>query len=165
MNLFIDYFTSEERNRKIYRDAVTLIKQIDLHFPVDNRDDFFNVINRRDLTSINHITILTHGVDNSDYICKDGQLINAISYLELAHSLNSTINGIDVKLNLVGICESFEIKPFVRYLNTRFSEIWISKVKSPSLSAPIIMVYEGFDYLIYDKDEEDIIYEKILNPL
>lgn len=163
MRLFIDYFTPEEREGNLYVQSIGSIKNSDIHYSVNNKDEFLDVINGRDLNGITHITILTHGVDKIDYICKDGQLINAISYLELVNSLNTTINGRDIKLNLTGICESLKVIPFIQFLDERFAEIWISEVKTPYLLVPITMVYQGFDYFIYDKDDEDIFFQNISN--
>lgn len=164
MRLFIDYFTEEEREGMLYIQSITSIKNTDLHYRVNSKHEFFSLINEKDLNEITHITILTHGVDESDYICKDGQLNNAISYAELVNCLNSTINGQGIKLNLAGICESLRAIPFVEFLDNRFDEIWISEVKTPYMKVPIEMAYLGFDYFIYDKDEEDIFFKQIFNP-
>lgn len=83
MNLFIDYFTDEEREGKQYIDAIKSIKDSDVHHRVDNKVEFLNIINERDLNGISHVTILTHGVNKTDFLCKDGVKNNFISYSEL----------------------------------------------------------------------------------
>ncbi len=163
MNLFIDYFTPEERLGALYTKSIRSIKDIDLHFAVNTKTEFLDQIRNRDLTEVTHVTILTHGVNNSDFICKDELLENAIGYLELINALNSTINGTNIILNLVGICESSKVETYIRFLDIRFSEIWISEAKTPYMEVPIKMVYNGFDDFIYDKDEEDIFFKKLLN--
>jgi hypothetical protein len=163
MNLFIDYFTPEERLGALYTKSIESIKDTDLHFAVNTKAGFLNQIRNRDLTAITHITILTHGVNDTDFICKDGISENFISYSELVATLNSTINGANIILNLAGICESSKVKTYVDLLDIRFFEIWISEAKTPYMEVPIKMVYNGFDYFIYDKDEDDIYFRQVLN--
>ena len=144
MNLIIDYLTEQDRSTIFYNKFLESLDMNDLHIKVDSKQGFIGQLHQRNLDGYKHLTILTHGVQNQDFISKDGLRENALSYKELVDTLN-TIVGNGLILNIIGICHSIRIETVVKNLKNHFTEVWVSEDENDSFDAPIRIMRDGFD--------------------
>lgn len=163
MNLIIDYLVEDDRTGNMFAQAARLFENHE-HVTVNSKAEFLEELFERDLTDVDFITILTHGVTNQDYLCKDDQLVNAVSYDELIEILNTTVNGENVILNITGPCETFSFNENQKLSTNTFKEIWVSTIKTTSLVMPFEMVSNGFDYVIGSIEDREIENKNFIMP-
>jgi hypothetical protein len=161
MKLYIDYLTNEDRESQFYLKFLNEFDHTIEYIQAHSRDEFLESLQNKDFRGFEHLAIKTHGSNNSDHICKDSQMLNAISYQELVNTLN-TINCQNLKLNLMGICHSIKIEQYLINLDRiKFSEVWVSLNETENISAAVETMKYGFDSYM-DCQEPDT-YAKFIN--
>jgi hypothetical protein len=160
MNIYIDYLPIEHRNRSDYTKAKRLVNQDDELVEFDNKDLLLEYLNQKDINDVRYISINSHGLPNPACFSNSIRIVDAIGYKEFIEVLNTTIGGVNIILNLIGVCNSFSIEYYLRDLDNKFSEVWVSDCNTTAIDAPFLIIHDGdFDDYI---DEKELPFRKII---
>lgn len=153
MNIYIDYLPDNDRKRTDYLSVKKLANEEDELIAFDTKKDLISFIDKKDLSQVKHISINSHGCPNPACFTRNGLIEDAITYEELVESLNSTVNGEKIILNLVSICQSHLIDFCLNRLDKRFAEVWVSTNNTPCVDASFIIIKDGdFDNYVHEKE-------------
>lgn len=153
MNVYIDYLPKNERDRLDYLGAKKLAKAEDELREFDEKDPLLDYLRNKNLNEVKFISINSHGFPNPACFTNSKYVTEAIGYRELVETLNTTIGGENLILNLVGICQSSSIEYYLRDLDEKFREVWISDENTPSCDATFRLIHDGdFDYYVELKE-------------
>jgi hypothetical protein len=153
MNIYIDYLPEIDRKRSDYKRAKELVNDNDELEEFDKKDFLLNYLKLKDLSEVNFISINSHGCINPACFTNSIEIHNAIGYKELIETLNSTIGGQSIILNLVGICNSDSIEYYLKDLDKKYKEVWVTTDNTPSIDATFRLIKDGdFDYYVEQKE-------------
>lgn len=153
MNIYIDYLPTAHRNRSDYTKAKQLVNHGDELIEFDSKNLLLAYLNQKVINNVVYISINSHGWPNPACFSNSIDITNAIGYRELIEVLNTTIGGVNVILNLIGVCNSFSIEYYLRDLDIKFSEVWVSYDNTTAIDAPFLIIHDGdFDNYIEEKE-------------
>lgn len=153
MNIYIDYLPTSDRNRSDYTKAKQLANQDDELMEFNNKNFLLEYLNQKNINGVRYISINSHGLPNPACFSNSIEIFNAIGYKELIEVLNTTIGGVNLILNLIGVCNSFSIEYYLRDLDNKFSEVWVSDDNTTAIDAPFLIIHDGdFDSYIEEKE-------------
>ncbi|WP_165732393.1 hypothetical protein [Polaribacter sp. 20A6] len=149
MNIYIDYLPDNDRNRSDYIKAKQLATSVDELREYDNKNDLIDYLTNKNLEEVRFVSINSHGLPDPACFTRCLNITEAIGYNKLVEVLNSTIEGENIILNLVSICNSSVIEYYLKDLDPKFVEVWVSTDNTPSIDATF--------RLIHDNDFENVV--------
>ena len=153
MNIYIDYLPDADRQRSDYLSAKRLANPDDELATFNTKVELLGYLLNKNLDRVKYISINSHGLPDPACFSRNADINNAIGYKMLIDVLNSTINGENIILNLVGICQSCSIDYYLTGLDRKFKEVWVSTDNTPSIDASFRIIKDGdFDYYVSERE-------------
>lgn len=160
--IIFDYLSAQDYNNPPYKSAEKEIYKNQV-IRCNNIDDFNKEIEKIGILDESTIlTILSHGHVRG--ITK-GTYETLITWCELIEIVNRCKGNHSLKLNLLAICNSFNIQTSACFCNHKIDEFWITNNETVSISKSLLALKDTtFESFINKLEDEEKILYRIIKP-